>query len=125
MLNGLTLQGERELAFALNRLADIARDEVAEAALLAGAEPIEQAAESKAPRRTGQLSRSIDHEVSKEAGDVEVAVGPTKDGFYGVFHEFGPRPFMRPAFDEQKDAATDRIKDRLADEIQKVVSGAG
>ena len=45
-------------------------------------------------------------------------------GFYGMFHEFGTakmpaHPILRPAFDNKKDQALDRIKERLAANIER------
>ena len=50
------------------------------------------------------------------------AVGPTKRAFYGF--EFGtihlaPRPFMRPAWDDNKLQVLDIIKTELKDQIEK------
>ena len=52
-----------------------------------------------------------------QRGTVTMGVGPTRDGFYGMFHEFGwrlrsggsarlmsPQPFLRPAWDEKRTA---------------------
>lgn len=46
------------------------------------------------------------------------------DGFYGMFQEFGTarhkaQPFLRPAFDAKKDEALQRIRDRLAANIER------
>lgn len=54
----------------------------------------------------------------------EVFIGPDKSAFYGRFQEFGtvhhaPQPFMRPAFDENAQAALDLIAGALSEQIEK------
>jgi HK97 gp10 family phage protein len=53
---------------------------------------------------------------------VEMYVGPSKLGWYSHFLEFGtvhsaPKPFMRPAWDSNKDRALDIIKRELGNQI--------
>ena len=48
----------------------------------------------------------------------------SRAGFYGMFHEFGTakmpaRPILRPAFDQKKEAALERVKERLAANIER------
>jgi HK97 gp10 family phage protein len=59
----------------------------------------------------------------------EVYVGPGKGGAHGVLQEFGtinhpPQPFMRPAWDQEKDGALEIIKRELGGEIDKAVKRA-
>lgn len=58
---------------------------------------------------------------------VEIHCGVSRMAFYAHFVEFGthrtaPRPFIRPAFDAEKNAMVDAIKRDLAANIQKAVS---
>lgn len=50
--------------------------------------------------QTGNLRASIQHAITEERTAV---VGPTMQAPYGKVHEFGLRPFMRPAFVRVKD----------------------
>lgn len=55
-----------------------------------------------------------------------VFVGPDAKNFYGVFPEFGtikqaPQPFMRPAWEQDQDALLGRVKEHLAEEIDRAV----
>jgi HK97 gp10 family phage protein len=130
LASGITLQGERELLAALKRLGEtLTRQSAIEAALLDGAEPIRAQAEANAPRDKGQLAGSVTKAAKRGGGLPEVAVGPDNSGFYGVFAEHGTskqarKPWLRPAFDERKDEATRRVKERLASEVQGVTGGA-
>ncbi len=54
----------------------------------------------------------------------QVFVGPTGEGFYGFFNEFGTedmkaQPFMRPAFDAGAPESLASLKSDLASEIEK------
>lgn len=60
---------------------------------------------------------------------VQAYVGPRVAAFHGIFQEFGtvnhpPQPFLRPAFDSDKDALLQRLKVDIADEINKAVARA-
>lgn len=86
-------------------------------AVQAGGEVIARAARARAPRRTGHLAEEgIASEITNRSGTKAVAhVGPTKEAFYGRFVEKGTKftkaqPFIRPAFDEQKDAAVREVE---------------
>lgn len=93
----------------------------------------------------GQLKKSIKIKTSRRKGRVRVMVqtgeGDFKgDEFYGAFVEFGhkigarpsgrgkhsdsrsavePHPFLRPAFDEKKDAAATIIADKIREGIYR------
>lgn len=58
---------------------------------------------------------------------VETFVGPASHAFHGFFQEEGtrhhaPRPFMRPAWEEDKMALAERIKRQLALEIDATLA---
>lgn len=96
------------------------------AGLMAGAKVLETAAKQNAPVVTGNLRRSIH---SEQLGALEAAVGTdvvyarrVEYGFNGpdalgrVYHQ-PPRPYMRPAFDENKDKAADVARAAIIDVI--------
>src|SRR5690625_2828379 len=69
----------------------------------------------KAAAPKGDTGNLIDSITKTEVKNGEVEVGPSSDGFYGKFIEFGfynkrvkrqipPRPWMGPAFERQKPA---------------------
>ena len=78
---------------------------------------------------TGKLARSV------AVGPVQrqsfhrwfVKVGPTKEGWYGRFVEFGTRllaamPFLRPARDRNAGPFKKRLKARQAEAIKKLAA---
>ena len=118
-----------------------------EAAVMAGALPVQNAAKEKAPYKTGTLRRSIHMETkSKSPERVEVAVGT--DVVYAAIQEFGgtitpkrakmlrfviggqeifakrvqipPHPYLRPALDEKKNAAIDEMGAALKQILERV-----
>lgn len=112
-----------------------------------GAKVIQKAARSKVPVDTGNLRRSIIVKVlnkNRDAMEVAALIGPgrgyfskkknakTGDGFYGFFLEYGTvkmkaKPFLRPAYDENKVAAQQAIVDvigaAIESEAQKLYGG--
>ena len=82
--------------------------------------PVADRASQLAPRDWGTLADSINVRTvsvssGAQRGTLTMGVGPTKGGFYGMFHEFGWRlaggsrqisakPFLRPAWDEGRAA---------------------
>lgn len=96
------------------------------AGLMAAAKVIETAAKQNAPVLTGNLRRSIH---SEQLNALEAAVGTDvvyarriEYGFNGadslgrVYHQT-PQPYMRPAFDENKDHASEVARAAIADVI--------
>jgi HK97 gp10 family phage protein len=69
--------------------------------------------------RTGKLKNSITVSgVRTQDGVKYVAIGPSKDGWYGKFLEFGTvkmraKPFMAPGYENGKEQATATIKEEL------------
>lgn len=60
-----------------------------------------------APRDTGGLAESIDHETGVDSEGAYVRVSWDEAHFYGLFHEVGTskmpaRPFLRPAATKQR-----------------------
>ncbi len=87
------------------------------AAVQSGAFLIENDAKINCPVRTGTLRRSIHTDVEHVDQDrVTARVSPGVD--YGVYVELGTRrqhahPYLRPAFESQKDAAVQEISNAL------------
>jgi HK97 gp10 family phage protein len=130
--------GGKDLAARLDALGPAA-PQLMEKALHAGALKIQNAAKEKSPKRTRTLSRSIVIEVATGSdGKVIATIGPTVE--YGKWLEYGTgifaeggngrktpwvfvsggkfyttkgmkaRPYMRPAFDENRDAALEEFR---------------
>ena len=91
-------------------------------ALRAGGMLIRNAAQTKAPVLTGNLKRSINVEVI-ETGAVQLAIIGTEVS-YAPYLEYGTskmsaRPYLRPAFDEQQDAAIAEVESVLDQLVKK------
>jgi HK97 gp10 family phage protein len=127
------IEGLRELADAMaEELPKATATNVVKRALGRAADPIEQDAQQAAPHLTGKLQRSFttssklsphQRTVTVKESRVEVYVGPAAlvqaiTSEFGTAHQ-APQPFMRPAWDNNKRAALDSIKEDLADEIDK------
>lgn len=129
--------GAAEMEKKLARLGASAGDPL-DAAVRAGALLIQNAAKQKAPRRTSTLRRSITVEVSRHGDRVVAHIGPTVEyGRYvelgtGIYAAGGngrqtpwvyrgpggkffttsgqqPRPYLRPALDENREKAIREI----------------
>jgi HK97 gp10 family phage protein len=108
MQTDLRLTGGDQLASALLGLSSRLSLSVVNAALREGGEPMRASAAEHAPRAPGAPDIA-DNVVMSPVRQTEkhgtgVAIGPSKDFFYGTFQEFGTahhgaNPFMRPAFD--------------------------
>ncbi len=90
------------------------------------AEKIREDAEKLAPERTGRLAGSIEIkklEITKD--EIRIGVGPVgKDVFYWYFVEYGTskmsaQPYLRPAFENNKDAVKREIMREINSIIQK------
>jgi len=103
------------------------RDLLIEAAQ-AGAEIVRHAAAANAPRDTGELAENMTTRVSTSLSDSRegsVDVGPDRDEWYGFFVEFGtafmmPRPFLRPALENNENQIIRVMQDVLLTAIEKV-----
>jgi HK97 gp10 family phage protein len=139
--------GLPELEARLQQLGARAGD-IIEIALRTGALEIQNAAKALVPRKTSTLMRSITVEtVAKSTSSAEVQVGPsaaygkyvefgtgiyaeggggrqtpwrfkTADGRWVTTRGMRARPFMRPAFDETREAALQVIADVLRDQLE-------
>lgn len=95
----------------------------------AGAAIILKRAKELAPRDTGALARALVTRTTRRRKTYgETSVTNTKAGAHAVLQEYGvqphpigkgthpghkPQPFMRPAFDETKDAARAEVQHQL------------
>lgn len=133
MARRVRVDGLRELDTALGQLPKATGKNVLRRVLRLAAKPIEQAAEARAPKLTGRLETSINtgtrlnrrqRAMARKAGKstVEIHVGTADPA--GVPQEFGTfkedaQPFMRPAWDAEKDGALTTIATELGGEIEK------
>lgn len=129
------VKGLKELNAKLKSIGPFVRDKVLSSAVNSGAQIIKRDAIARAPLDTGTLKRSIYVKRISERGNNEAAyiVGVRKgkkfrkknqDAFYWTFVEFGTKhfaamPFLRPAFEANKEAALDKIKKTLAVGVDK------
>ena len=114
----------------LKRLGDALAETAVIRALTAGALIIENDAKRKAPYKTGTLKRSI----HTERGDgMSVLIGTNvpyaarlEFGFMGadsrgrMYHQ-AARPYLRPAFDDNRDAAIREVGEALADLLERAL----
>jgi HK97 gp10 family phage protein len=124
------VDGLKALQTALQELPKATGRNVMQRTLIKAAKPIEAAAIAKVPVATGQLKESITTSTRltrRQRGQhqkrslVEVFVGSSSIGTlveYGT-HDTAPQPFMRPAFDGNKQQALNIIKTEMGTEIAK------
>lgn len=78
-----------------------------------------------APSASGFLARHIVSKItlSGKNDEATLSVGPSKEAYYGQFDEFGsihnkpPQPFIRPAFEQNKDKWLDVFATKLRDAL--------
>lgn len=144
MAERIAVKGLRELGLAMRGLSADMAGKVARQATAAGAGVVRKAARTGAPKDTGNLraavvmkrvresSLSAEYVVAVRKGkarDVKEAKAGTgklgKDAYYAHMVEFGTvkmpaQPFMRPAFDNNTQAASAAIAKRLKARLDKV-----
>jgi HK97 gp10 family phage protein len=145
-----SVDGLRELGESMKKLDLAVRFKISERALRAGAAVIQRNAKKLAPQSDephqwgvrkgvkvdpGNLKKNVFTVRIKNTNltsEVEVRVRrtkkPPKDAFYWLFLEFGtvkmaPRPFIRPAFQQSREQAANRIAERLKKEIFNANTG--
>jgi HK97 gp10 family phage protein len=106
------LRADFDLKIAI--IAAMAEDGKLQNALLEGGKLIETACKEFCPVDTGRLRSSI---LAEAVSEREVDVAPHTD--YAAYVEFGTykmdaQPYMSPGFEQSRDAALDRIRDKLA-----------
>lgn len=104
-------------------------------ALRKGSEPVRQRAEELAPIDETQTDHPLKEgmmiSIVEQAADHWIAkIGPSREGFYGQFQEFGTvdhaaQPFLIPAFEERKAEAVGIIGSELASGIEKAFKKIG
>lgn len=143
------IRGFDDLKASMRGLSADMAGKVARAASAAAAGVVRKAARAKVPQDTGNLRKNViakrlpkaetqltsEHIVTVRQGKVtakQKAAG-LEDAFYGKFVEFGtvkmgPRPYLRPALDENVQPAIDAMRDRLKarlDKINQASAGGG
>jgi HK97 gp10 family phage protein len=127
----MVVEGGEELRTRLLALAKGIDVDLAEEAMLEAADPMRQRALEAAPRRTGLLQSQIGlGAAAQEPGAATVGIHIGKKAFYWRFVEFGTRfltarPFVRPAYDAEKDATVTRFGNRLRQELDQYVEEGG
>jgi HK97 gp10 family phage protein len=132
-------EGGQELARALNTLSNSVKGRVIREVLKDVAEPMRARMAQLAPTGDSQapnLSNVVIATATRvgttlgtkweKTSDTQyaVAVGPSKDAFYGVMQEYGTvyhgaQPFARPAFDSEAPKALSEIGRRLWTELAR------
>ncbi|MCB0056470.1 MAG: HK97 gp10 family phage protein [Caldilineaceae bacterium] len=119
------IEGMDSLIAKLNTLARAVHDDALEAALMSGANLIVNGAKAVVPVLTGTLQRSIHAEARADGVDSEARIGTNVE--YSAVVEFGDgenraaKPYLRPAYDENLDAAVKEVGDALRDIIRKAL----
>lgn len=139
--------GLQDLLNSLDKLPAAVSKQILAQAARKGAQVMKDRAQELVPVATGTLRDSIIVSVQEQAAfEAFARVGPSTEGWYGHFVEFGtganfdaaaakemglpgksrnttgsarPRPYLRPAFDEKSDEALELIAEHLRDSIEK------
>lgn len=110
MKMSMRFEGGEELAQVLSGLPRRVSTRLLREALREGGQPIQVRASSMAPRKPGAPDLADNIAVADArppaGAQVAVAIGPTRDFYYGFMQEFGTahhgaQPFLRPAFGSQ------------------------
>jgi HK97 gp10 family phage protein len=101
-------------------------------ALRQAAEPIRVRAQELAPDDPTTPGSRIKENMMTQVSDATIdgataLIGPSRKGFVGEFAEWGTshqaaEPFLRPAYDEQREEAIRILGEGLASEIEKELS---
>lgn len=141
------LEGFSELEKTLEALKPATGKAAIRRSIKAAAQPMADLMQGAAPVDDGDLQASIAISTrldKRQAGlhrkmfrddraAVEVFVGPSYDlgagGRHGHLQEFGtahhaPQPFVRPAWDQDREALLERLSDQMWNEIQKTLARA-
>lgn len=130
----VTIEGLPELKRKLLDMSEEMRQAKLEAAVLAGGQLIKNEAQVRVPVLTGTLRRSITVQISESnATSASAAIGTNLA--YAARIEFGfngrdrlgrlysqpARPYLRPAFDQERENAYREIQDALRDAINDAI----
>lgn len=125
------LQGMGDIGKALQTVKASASKAALDRATLSGAEAVREEIANRAPIRTGALSRSIVvDKVETKPDIVTKSIGPSRQGFYARWVEFGTRrrrrggvmparPFIGPGFMAAEAEAIRRIGASLWESIRR------
>lgn len=119
--------GIPELERKFKTLETLTKLAVLKSAIRKGAKVIRDEAESRAPRRTGELAEGMTTRMKdSDLNSLHIDIGPSKDEFYGFFQEFGTafmpaQPFLKPAFEAKQAQAQKAIEDGLKAAIEKAL----
>lgn len=118
-----TLHGVDDLRAKFKQLQGATQGAVLRSAVTAGALPIQNTAVGAVPVDTGNLKRSIHTEVTGSKTYAEANIGT--DVSYAAYVEFGTKraaaqPYLRPAFDEQKDRAKNEVGAALKQQLDGI-----
>jgi HK97 gp10 family phage protein len=130
----VTIEGLPELKRKLLDMSEAARQAKLEAAVLAGGQLIKNEAQVRAPVKTGTLRRSITVQISESsATNASAAIGTNlayarriEFGFngrdkLGRLYSQPAQPYLRPAFDQERENAYLEIQDALRDAINDAI----
>ena len=125
--------GFRELEQELFKLKGTTAKSNTRAAMKEALEPMAKVARSKAPVREGNLREGVDitsrvKPAQGKKSDLEMYMGPGRDP-QAITQEFGTyfhsaQPFMRPAWDGEKENTLDRFGVLLWERVSKAVARA-
>jgi HK97 gp10 family phage protein len=126
------VKGLREVGAALKQLPPRLLKRTLIAAVTVAGKVVLDELHQTVPVRTGRLAASLTLSRPRtRRGSIGILVGPSKEGFYAKFLEWGtselaPRPFMRPALDGAADEAIDAFAARagrdLPDDVRAVAA---
>jgi HK97 gp10 family phage protein len=130
----VTIEGLPELKRKLLDMSEEMRQAKLEAAVLTGGQLIKNEAQVRAPVKTGTLRRSITVQISESsATSASAAIGTNlayarriEFGFngrdkLGRLYSQPAQPYLRPAFDQERENAYREIQDALRDAINDAI----
>lgn len=131
------VEGLKELDEALREFSKATERNIIRRALFRAGQPIMDSAASRAPRLRGKLQASIGQGTKltrrqkgshRAESGIEVFVGAGAL-VQAITQEFGtinhsPQPFMRPAWDENKNRSMNIFKEAMTEEIDKAAKRA-
>ena len=123
----IDVEGIEETLQALQHVSNDIAHKAIQTALLAASVPVLEALVPNIPVHTGNLREHLDVSITGEAKDHELQIGFPGTGNLSSWLEYGfvetghlpekkvlgdaaPRPFMRPALEESKEAAVEAFK---------------
>lgn len=128
------IKNPEELHRAYQKMGKLKQASTLEAAVLAGLLPIQNSAIQKAPKKTTTLARSIHSEIMESRqGYCEGATGTNLDyarrielGFndtdaLGRTYHQPAQPYLRPAFDENRDEALKEMGESLNEILMHLI----